>query len=130
MSSFEEIMAASGLATSDTGARINSGGCSYNPEESNHPSGDCGQIARWHVRLLSSEVEFGVTIAACDVHIGVVHVKYGSVLMDLHEWGSACNLEGAWWVEPGEGNSSTCMTVERGVDLGYLQYVETPHPIG
>ena len=126
MTTFEDILAESGL-TRSVGARVGSSMCSYNPSEDDRAEEDCPDPASWHVRLLSSEVQYGVTVAACDPHLAIVHGRYGDVVIGKHEFGSACNVEGAWWIEPDDETGSCCVTVERGVELGYLAYVE-PQP--
>jgi hypothetical protein len=96
--------------------------CGFNPSKEGEKTHDCGQTARWHARVSSERVPTGLTLIACDSHLGVIQGYYGEALLGLHEFVEACGLMG-WWIEHDADAGSTCLTEEQGIRLGYLTYV-------
>jgi hypothetical protein len=88
--------------------------CHYNPTKDGHPDDDCNLAAAWHLRLDGGEM-----LQACEAHLGSALEHYRPVLVEFHEFTGPCGLEGYWWTL-GVG----CHSVEAGVEMGVLQYVD------
>lgn len=104
--------------------------CGHNPTiplGREDPAADCGLPARWHVMVkgLVLGQPYETQLMACDAHQGRA-IGTGQ-LVSMHEVGSACGLEGTWWVNVGQGAGSLCVTEETGLELGYLVVKE---PVG
>jgi hypothetical protein len=66
-------------------------GCTYNPEPSQSPTGDCGNLPTLHILLRNDD---GM-IAACSEHqaFALRHLP----AEEWHAWGAWCNMPGALW---------------------------------
>jgi hypothetical protein len=65
--------------------------CSFNPEPSRSPIGDCDAAATHHIRLRANEGY----IAACAKHLGFA--LRNAPVLDWHTWMAWCNMPGAIW---------------------------------
>lgn len=124
MKTVEEVERSMGF-DAKTAPRYGSSGCSYNPSLVDDPAMDCNQTSRWHVRCRGENPERSYVMSACDVHLQrLLGGPYRETVLDRHEFGSACGLEGSWWISLEGECGSICVTEERGVELGFLEYVE------
>jgi hypothetical protein len=125
MRTVEDVERALGLEPK-TQARLG-GGCSHNPSQEDDPSQDCGKIPLWHVKLRSEDENAFYPVLACEEHLARLLVEvYKDTVLDRHEYGSACGLERSWWIRPIGEAGSFCVTEERGVEMGFLRYVDIP----
>lgn len=73
--------------------------CHYNPTADMgevDPAQDCGRAAVWHF-LANEGASGGVECyQACDLHQGNALLLDG--VEEFHEFGSACGLEGSYWI--------------------------------
>ena len=97
-------------------------GCTYNPEHIDDPANDCMADAKWHIKARSDDEHGWASLLGCEGHFATLMAgPYRDTVMDFHEFGPACCLEGTWWM-PFEGSASVCMTEEKGLELGLLKY--------
>lgn len=66
-------------------------GCTYNPDPTRSPVGDCGQMAAFHIRLRD---DHGM-VAACTDHLAFALANLP--ILDWHAWMAWCNMPGALW---------------------------------
>lgn len=114
-------------------ARLNTSCCTYNPSATHDdPGQDCNQPARWHFRMHTDQDDDKAQgLMSCDAHRAkVLGTDYAEALRSYHEISSACGLEGSWWIEGEDGCGSTCLTEERGIELGILVYADQDRPGG
>ena len=105
--------------------RSGSSGCGYNPDKDDNPANDCNQPSRWHIRCRGDNPEQFHGMLACDLHLcRILGGIYAETVIGQHEVGSACGLENTWWIEQPDECGSFCVTVELGVELGLLRYVD------
>lgn len=122
MRSIEEVEQDMGLPRYSDRPRYTSC-CTYNPSEDDDPRLDCAQPSRWHLRLKANNEVGSASVQACDRHLSkILGTRYAEAMLDRHEMGSACGLEDSWWIDRQDDTTSFCVTVERGVELGYLKY--------
>lgn len=100
-------------------------GCGFNPSEDGAREHDCGKAASWHARVTSERVDTGVTLIACEDHLGVIMTAYAGSLLGLHEFTEPCGLAG-WWIEIAEEGGSICLSEEDANRMGYLTLAPVP----
>lgn len=123
MITVEEVERSMGFDTK-TARRLGSG-CTYNPSKTDDPAEDCNRPAEWHVRCRAEAPGVAYGMLACEEHLGrLLGGPYRESVLDRHEVGSACGVDLSWWI-PLEGEcGSFCVTEERGVEMGFLRYVD------
>lgn len=93
--------------------------CHYNPtadSEATDPDRDCGRAAKWHF-LAKAGASGGVEgYQGCDLHQGNALLLDG--VEEFHEFGSACGLEGSYWLH----DQGTCASAESMVANGLAWY--------
>ena len=118
----EEVEEALGFDPKRPHHHLFGSGCGYNLDRDDDSAHDCNMPARWHVRCRGEGTDY--MMLACDRHVGrILGGHYAEALKAYHEVGSACGLEGTWWIDQEGDCGSLCVTEERGVELGFLKYV-------
>lgn len=122
MNTIEEVERELGVASKPRGGSVS--GCTYNPTLDGDIGSDCSRLPIWHVQIHSSESEHGsVGVFACGEHEHrLFSGPYREAIRGKHEYDAkVCGLAGTWWVAPAGDVGSFCVTMETGLELGYLR---------
>jgi hypothetical protein len=124
MKTVEEVEAELGIQP-HRGQGGSSSGCGYNPGIEYDPAADCNQPSSWHVQVRSSDASGITSLLACEQHVSrIIAGPYADTVISFHEIGSACGLEGSWWIDLKGDAGSACFTLEKGLEMGLLERVE------